>query len=80
MVWCRCQGWEADMLSLQVQYKAMRGSGLSRFGAVWFVTLMVIASRRCYRSCLGARMTQISLKWTSTLKQIPTFEIPPLPN
>lgn len=32
------------MLSLQVQYKAMRGSGLSRFGAIWFVTLMVIAS------------------------------------
>lgn len=32
------------MLSLHVQYKAMRGSGLSRFGAIWFVTLMVIAS------------------------------------
>jgi hypothetical protein len=32
------------MLSLRAQYKAMRGSGLSRFGAIWFVVLMVFAS------------------------------------
>lgn len=44
MVWCRCQTREPDMLSLHAQYKAMRGSGLTRFGAIWFVTLMVIAS------------------------------------
>lgn len=44
MVQCRCQGWEASMLSLRAQYKVMRSSGLSRFGAIWFVTLMVIAS------------------------------------
>lgn len=44
MVWCRYQTREPGMLSLHAQYKTMRGSGLSRFGAIWFVTLMVIAS------------------------------------
>lgn len=31
------------MLSLHSQYKAMRGSGLSRLGAVWFTALAVFA-------------------------------------
>lgn len=32
------------MFSLHAQYKAMRGSGLSRFGAIWFVVFMVFTS------------------------------------